>query len=203
MVERSQTFNWTLFSRPLVRKEGMGLPAASDRTLYMVDRKDMGRADSLRYNVISFVREENYSRAILELEKYLDKPSDYPRLKDEVERFIKHAIDLVRAVEMKRSFPGMTRLTVAKQQDLKLKVKQHVDELVFCLKKIERIEIELRVEDVRSTIIVVNAVVLSVFGLAVVAFVLELSRGLLLNTFVVVDDSFRNVTDWFFALIGA
>lgn len=180
----------------------MGLPLP-DRTLYMVDRKDMGRADSLRYNVISFVREENYARAILELERYLEKPSDYPRLKDEVERFVKHAADLVRAVEMKRSFPGMTRLTAAKQQDLKLKVKQHVDELVFCLKKVEKIEMELKIEDVRSTIIVVHAVVLSAFGLAVVAFVLELSRGLMLNTFVVVDDTFRGLTDWFFALLGA
>lgn len=175
----------------------MAVPALrSDKMTYLVDQKDLGRADSLRYNVISLVREEQYDRACTYLIDFLDRPSDFPALREKIERYIEHSQDLVRAIEMKRNFPGSKGLTSARQQDLKLKAKQHIDELVYCLKKVEQVEFALRVEDVRSTIIVVHAVVLCSFAIAVVAFVIELSRGLLLNTVVVLDDLFQTASHW-------
>lgn len=175
----------------------MGVPALrEEKAIYLVDRADMGRADSLRYNVISYVREENYDKAVQVLADFMQKPSEYPSFHRRVERFIEHAIDLVRAVEMKRNFPGVNRLTAARQQDLKLKVKQHMDELIYCLKKVEHVEMKLRVEDVRSTVIIVHAVVLCSFAVALVAFLIELSQGLAVNALVVFDDIFQELATW-------
>lgn len=181
----------------------MGAPAIfKERNSFIVDRKDMGRADSLRYNVISQVREEAYERAVQTLTNFLEKPSPFPQFRGRIERYIEHSTDLVRAIEIKRSFPGANRLTAARQQDLKLKVKQHIDELVYCLKKIEQVELTLKVEDVRSTVIVIHSLVMSAFALAIVAFLVELSQGLMVTTVVVVDDFFQGLASWLFGASG-
>lgn len=168
----------------------------------MIDQKDMGRADSLRFNVLSFMREENYDRAAHELEHFMQKPSDFPNFHEKIERYVQHCVALVRAVEMKRNFPGVNRLTAAKQQDLKLKIKQHIDELVYCLKKIEKVEAKLRLEDIRSTVLIVRAIVVSTFMIAVLAFFLELTHGMLFNAVVVVDDVFQDLSRWAYNFIG-
>lgn len=171
-----------------------------DRIPVMIDPHDLGKADGLRYNVITFIREGNYERAVLELRKYQERPSDYPKFKQRIERYVNHAIDLIRAIEMKRSFPGLDRLTIAKQQDLKMKIKQHIDELVFCLKRIERVEVSLRVEDARSTVLVLRALVASGFAVVLVAFALEMVRGLFSNAVVVADDAYQEFFDWLIKL---
>ncbi len=173
----------------------MGIPALLfEKNPVMIDPKDFGKADSLRYNVIIYIKETNYERAIAELRNYYEKPCDYPRFKERIERYIQHAVDLVRAIEMKRAFPGLDRLTIAKQQDLKLKIKHHIDELVVCLRKIEKIEVSLHHEDVRSTILVVRAVVISAFSIAFLAFFLELFRGLFTDSVMVFDDMFQELS---------
>lgn len=172
-----------------------------DKIPVMIDPKDLGKADSLRYNVIVFIKEANYERAIAELRKYYEKPSDYPTFQGRIERYVSHAVDLVRAIEMKRNFPGLDRLTIAKQQDLKLKIKQHIDELVFCLRKIERVEMSLRHEDVRSTVLILRAIVISAFSITLLAFALELFRGLFMNTVVVADDLYQEFFDFIIKLL--
>lgn len=175
----------------------MGVPALLfDKIPVMIDPKDLGKADSLRYNVMIFIKETNYERAILELRNYFEKPSEYPNFRKRIERYIQHAVDLVRAIEMKRNFPGVDRLTIAKQQDLKLKIKQHIDELVICLRKIERVEKSLRHEDIRSTVLVIRAVVVSAFSIAILAFLLELFRGLFTDSVVVLDDIYQELFTW-------
>lgn len=169
---------------------------------FIVEAKDLGRTDGLRYKVITLIREESYDEAVEELQAFLVKDSPFPKFRARVERYIEHCADLVRAIEMKRSFPGINRLTAARQQDLKLKVKQHVDELIYCLKRVESAEISLRIEDVRSTIIVLHSLVLSVFALAIFAFVMDLSQGLLMTGVVVFDDLFQEMSTWIFGLLS-
>jgi hypothetical protein len=176
----------------------MGAAFDFDKIPVMIDRKDKGESDSLRYRVISMVQQQNYEMAITDLKNFLIRPSEYPTLKVRTERYINHAVDLVRAIEMKSHFPGMDRLTQARQQDLKMKTKQHVDELVYCLKKIETIQLSIKQEDFRSTILIIRSVVLSGFAIAVLAFLLDLTRGLLLNSVVVADDVFAQITEFLF-----
>ncbi len=178
------------------------LSVYTDKIPVMIDAKDLGKADSLRYNVMSFLREENYDRAVYVIEQFLAKDSDFPNFRQRVLRYLEHSMTLVRAVEMKRNFPGVNRLTAAKQQDLKLKIKQHIDELVYCLKKVEQVEAHLRLEDIRSTVLVVRAIVVSTFLLAAIAFIVEMSRGMLWNAIVVVDDVFQELSQWIYLHFG-
>ncbi|MEN0059325.1 MAG: hypothetical protein AAGB31_10870, partial [Bdellovibrio sp.] len=39
-----------------------------------VDRTDLGRPESLRYNILTWVLDERYDRAIDELREYLERP---------------------------------------------------------------------------------------------------------------------------------
>jgi hypothetical protein len=160
--------------------------------------KDMGRADTLRFNVLTFVVEENYDGAIRELKNFLEEDSEYPKFRDRVERYIQHAVDLVNAIRAKRKFPGAQMLTMAKQQELNEKFVAHFSELQFILKKVEHIQNDLRQEDVRSTVWIVKAAIFSAITIAIVAFLLDVNQGLMETTMVVADDVFRDFINWMF-----
>lgn len=174
----------------------------SDKIQVMIDPRDLGKSDSLRYNVLSQMRDEKYERAVSELASFMKKPSEYPHFHDRVSRYIEHASSLIRAIEMKRNFPGINRLTASKQQDLKLRVKQHMDELVFYLKKVERVESHFRIEDIRSTVIVVRSIAVSAFWILSIAFLVELSEGMLSNAFIVVDGVFHDASRYVYELLN-
>ncbi|MEZ0391714.1 MAG: hypothetical protein ACAH59_05835 [Pseudobdellovibrionaceae bacterium] len=166
---------------------------------FAANRQDMGRADTLRFNVLTYVVEENYDRAIHEMKIFLNRDFDYPKFRERIERYIEHAIDLVNAIRAKRNFPGAQMLTMAKQQELNEKFVAHFSELQSILKKIERIQQDVRIEDVRSTVWIVKAAVNAVFAVAVVAFLLDVNAGLLKTTILVIDDVFHEMTAWFFS----
>lgn len=178
---------------------GMGLPVAKNlRDQLGAAGKDMGRADTLRFNVLTYVVEENYEGAIKELKAFLERDFEYPKFKDRVERYIQHSIDLVNAIRAKRKFPGAQMLTMAKQQELNEKFVAHFSELQFMLKKVERIQNDVRLEDIRSTVWIVQAAITSAITIAIVAFLLDVNQGLLQTTVVVVDDLFKELTRWIF-----
>jgi len=163
---------------------------------------DFGRADSLRYNILTWVLEERYDRAIQEMKDFVEKPSEYPNFRDKVERFASHAVDLIYAIKAKRNFPGIASLTRAKQQELREKFKEHFKELQFVMKKIEKIQVDLRIEDARSTIYVIQALWVSGFAIAALAFALEIFNGLAVTGTVVANDLLGRGVDWLFNLIG-
>ena len=178
----------------------MGVPKI--RNEFHIDRQDLGRADTFRFNVVTYVVEENYDRAIFDLKAFLEKDSAYPLFRGRIERYIAHAIDLVNAIRAKRRFPGASSLTMAKQQELNDRFREHFNELQLVLKRIEKIETDLRIEDMRSTVWVVKALVNSVLVIAVLAFIMDVSHGLFMTTAIVTDDIFLQVTDWIFKKIG-
>lgn len=163
---------------------------------------DFGKADSLRYNILTWVLDERYDRSIQEMRDFIEKPSDYPNFKDKAERYVSHAIDLIYAIKAKRNFPGIASLTRAKQQELREKFKEHFRELQIVMKKIEKIQVDLRIEDARSTIYVIRALWISGFAIAALAFVLEVVNGLAITSSVVVSDILGRGVDWLFNLVG-
>lgn len=167
-----------------------------------VDTQDLGKPDSLRYSILTWVLDERYDRAIDELKDFIDSPSEYPNFKAKITRFVNHSIDLIYAIKAKRSFPGINSLTRAKQQELREKFKEHFRELQYVLKIIEKIHADLRVRDVRSTIYVVQALWLAVLGIIIVAFSMEIFHGLAKTAMVVFDDSFGHVANWLADHIG-
>lgn len=179
----------------------MGLPVKADQGLQF-DRKDMGKADTLRYNVSTYVVEEQYDRAIHEMKEFLKKDSEFPRFKEKSERYVNHAIDLVNAIRAKRKFPGAAYLTMAKQQELNEKFREHFHELQQVLKRIEKTHIDLKLEDIRSTVWVIRSVSYAIGAIVFVAFLMEASNGLGMTTVLVVDDSVHQLVSWIFQKIG-
>lgn len=173
-------------------------------TLFRLDgeRTDLGRVDSLRYNILTWVLNERYDKAIQELREFDSRPSPYPTFHAKVSRYILHSIDLIFAIKAKRNFPGINSLTRAKQQELREKFKEHFKELRLILMRVEHVEADLRIEDVRSTIYVVRALWVAVVAVIVLAFSLEIMRGLAETAGLVADDTLTKATDWIFGLIG-
>ncbi|HEY8269543.1 MAG TPA: hypothetical protein VIG33_01535, partial [Pseudobdellovibrionaceae bacterium] len=157
---------------------------------------DMGEPSSLRYRVLTLVLAERYDGAIQELKGFIEQPSEFPDFKERTYRFINHCIDLIYAIKAKRSFPGISSLTRAKQQELREKFKEHLRELQFSIKKIEKNQKDLRVSDARSTIYVVRTAWYSVVALVSLWFFLEISNGLAKTTFYVIDDTMTRGSDW-------
>jgi hypothetical protein len=143
-----------------------------------IDVSDLGRPDTLRYNILTLVINEEYDRAIKTLKEFLESDSEYPNFKLKVERYLLHSIDLIYAIRTKRNFPGISSLTRTKQQELKDKFKEHFKELRFMMKKIEDCMEELRLNDVRSTHIVIKAFWLSVVVVFVAGVSFEIVNGM-------------------------
>ncbi|MGE3758346.1 MAG: hypothetical protein AB7H97_11350 [Pseudobdellovibrionaceae bacterium] len=162
-----------------------------------------GHANTLRYAILSFVAEENYDQAIHEFQHFLNQKSDYPKFKPRVDRYVRHGVDLIHAIRAKRHFPGIHSLTITKQQELAKKVKQHLDELQYILRKIEKIQVELRVEDSRSTIWVVRAIAMAILSISLMAFILDFTAGGIYASFyAVADELFGNFVNWLWGVLG-
>ncbi|WP_331340390.1 hypothetical protein [Bdellovibrio sp.] len=166
------------------------------------DKGDMGKPDSLRYNILTWVLAERYDKAIEELKDFLERPSEYPDFKGKVTRYIHHSIDLIYAIKAKRSFPGINSLTRAKQQELREKFKEHYKELQYILKVVEKIQGDLRIADVRSTIYVVRALWFAALGIIILAFWLDIVNGLMKTSIIVFDDSFGKIANFLAERIG-
>lgn len=164
--------------------------------------RDVGAVDTFRHNVLSYVSGENYARAIEEIKTYMESKSDYPAFKDRAGRYAGYAIDLINAVKAKRSFPGLQHLSMSKQQELFDRAMEHFEDLKITLRKIEQVDRELRLADVRSTVWVLKALVYSFFVLLVLGFALEVSRGVIPAFNVILEETTGDVTNWVFDKIG-
>ncbi len=163
---------------------------------------DFGKADSLRYNILSWVLDEKYDRAIQELRNFIDHDSEFPNFKAKVERLTLHAIDLVYAIKAKRNFPGLSSLTRAKQQELREKFKFHFKELQDVMKRVEKIQVDLRIEDARSTIYIIRALLLAGAALLLLSFIIDIVNGLAATSTVVVEDLLDQIVELIFGQLG-
>ncbi len=153
----------------------------------------------MRYTVLSNIIGEQYDSAIRDLEDFLRGDSEYPNFHERIHRFVNHSIDLVYAIKTKRNFAGINSLTRAKQQELFSKFKHHFYELQYMLKKIEKIQKDLKIEDVRSTIYVVKASWYATVSIAIVAVLLEIFGGLAITFSIVSDDFSTDLVSWMFS----
>lgn len=153
------------------------LQSNNKRIMSELDISDLGVPDTARYNVLTLVINEEYDRAIKYLKDYSQIESAYPNFKDKIERYIRHAIDLVFAIRNKRNFPGMSLLTRSKQNEMRERVREHFQELKMVMRKVEASQEELRIIDIKSTTILVKGLWLSVVIVFLSAFVIEVAQG--------------------------
>jgi hypothetical protein len=153
-----------------------------------IDVSDLGKPDTLRYNILLMVINEEYERAIRTIKEFIETESDYPNFRSRIERYALHSIDLIYAIRTKRNFQGFSTLTRTKQQELKDKFREHFKELRYMMKKIENCLEELRLNDVKSTKLVVKSFWFSLVIVFVTGLFLEVIRGLGYTTEVVLNE---------------
>lgn len=165
-----------------------------------LDMNDLGHVNSLRFNVLTSIINDEYDLSIQRLRDFVMQDSDYPNFRLRVERYVHHSIDLIHAIKTKRNFPGFNSLTRSKQQELKEKVKEHFQELKGVLKKIEKSMEELRLNDIRSTYIVVKAFWLSLAAVFVCGILLDIFQDVGSNAYAVFDEKSAQLLDYLFSI---
>lgn len=167
------------------------------RRLREASRAEAGeRIDSVRRTVLSSVVSESYDRAKEELHAYVDHRHAYPLFQDRAERYVNHCADLIQAIQVKRHFPGLANLSLAKQQEIHEKVLQHFEELKQNLKQIEKVEREHKVHDLRTTVWVVKTACVVVAGLLIAGFYVDFRVGLFSSTFEVLNGLLDEASTW-------
>lgn len=157
-----------------------------------------GRIDSLRHVILRYVVEGNYEMAHSELDRYGDQQKNYGNFENRTKPFFKHCHDSINAIRTKRNLPGTGGISMAKNQELLEKVMEHFEELKHYLKKIEIVQKEVKIDDLRSTVIVVKVFFHCVFALFAVAFLRSiLSTGFTETFNVVMDDTIEKLVNAF------
>jgi hypothetical protein len=164
--------------------------------------KDVGQVGTVRHTILTYVATEGYAKATEELNAYILSKAAFPQFEGRVERYVSYANDLINGIKAKRSFPGFQHLSMSKQQDLSDRAMDHFEDLKVTLRKIESIEKEIRLEDMRSTVLVVKAVMYCCLAMLVISFLKEISRGVLPTAANVFDSLFGNLVDKIFNMIG-
>ena len=156
---------------------------------------NLGKIDSLRHAILKYVVDSNYDMALSELHRYVEMQNAYKAFVARVQPYLRHCESIIQAVKSKRELTKVSSLTPSKQQELFEKVVEHFDELKTNLKKIEKVEREIKLDDLRTTVWVVKAFFHSLFIILAVAFVIEIVFGLAYSFNVVLDVLIDKITD--------
>ena len=167
----------------------MGSLLKSRRGFEDFDINDLGTPDTLRYNVLTLIINEEYDRSINHLHEFINSESEYPHFRNKVAKYIKHSVELVKAIQNKREYPGMSLLTKSRQVELKEKAREHFQDLKNVLRKVEVCQEEMRLTDIKSTTMVVKTIWFCVLGVCVYIFLKEVLTGMG-HTFLVVFDQY-------------
>ncbi len=157
-----------------------------------------GRLDGLRYTILSLVVEGRYDTAIAEISFYSNSEQKLQVFRTKAQRYLNHCEELIRAVESKIKFCQTRTITRSQKHQLYLMVMKHFHELTDSLKKIERIENDIRVNDLKSTVWVLKAFIMCVGSLIMFGIISEAIQGMEMPLMVVVNDS----VEFIFQLIG-
>ncbi len=172
------------------------------RKRFSLTQDDLGKPDSFRRSVLQRVSSEQYAPAIESIKQYKDSNPDYPQFKQKTERYLDYAADLVNGIKAKRSFPGIANLPMSKQEELFSRAYDHFEDLKATIRRVEKVELEVRLEDRRATIWIVKALVHSVAAIVILGICIEFSHGAAGTAEIVVDDTLEKITSSIFKMIG-
>jgi hypothetical protein len=162
--------------------------------LKAVSEKDLGRNNSLRRVILAMVVAEDYEGAKTHIQSYVSERKDFPLFQIRVQKYMKHATELVHAIQTKRNFPGLGSLALNKQQEINERVLSHFEELKQTLKRIERAERENKLSDLRGTALFVSTVAHCMIFALIVSFTVAMQTGLMYSFTVVFEALVGDVT---------
>jgi hypothetical protein len=157
-----------------------------------------GRLDGLRYTILSLVVEGRYDTAIAEINFYANSEQKLQVFRTKAQRYLNHSEELIRAVESKIKFCQTRTITRSQKHQLYVMVMKHFHELTDSLKKIERIENDIRVNDLKSTVWVLKSFVMCTGFVIMFGMVREALMTMYDPFMVVINDS----VEFIFRLLG-
>lgn len=157
-----------------------------------------GRLDGLRHTILSLVVEGRYDTAIAEISFYANSDQKLQVFRTKAQRYLNHCEELIRAVESKIKFCNTRTITRSQKHQLYTMVMKHFHELTDSLKKIERIENDIRVNDLKSTVWVLKSFIMCVGVLIMFGMIREGVMTMKDPFMVVVNDS----VEFIFKMIG-
>lgn len=152
-----------------------------------------GRLDGLRYTILSLVVDGRYDLAIAEISFYANSDQKLQVFKVKAQRYLNHCEELIRAVESKIKFCQTRTITRSQKHQLYMMVMKHFHELTDSLKKIERIENDIRVNDLKSTVWVLKSFIMCIGVIIMVAMIKEAYISMQLPFLIVVNDSVESI----------
>lgn len=136
---------------------------------YQVDTDDIKNSEGLTYVILDLVVNHQYERAIKELKTYFEYKASFPTYKFQTERLFEHIENIIQAVKTKKSLIVVPNLTASKKKELHSAVVHHFRDLKSSLQKVTQIEYQIKIKDSRSTLWVLNALVICGFVIMMVA----------------------------------
>lgn len=176
--------------------------ASKNKKKLALSNDELGKPDSLRHNVLNWVSGEQYPKAVEALKAYVDSQPQFPAFKERAIRYLEYAVDLVNGIRAKKSFPGLSQLPMNKQEELFTRAYEHFEDLKMTIRKVEKIEREVRLEDKRSTVWVIRAIIHSAMAIVALGIMIEISKGVLDTAGNVVDDSLSRFTETISKMVG-
>jgi hypothetical protein len=164
--------------------------------------RDAGQSDSLTHSILHFVVESKYDRARSELKRYQESKPHYPQFAPRTARYFEHCLALIEALEIKRGVRGFHQMSVSKQHGIVERVQAQGEDLSHTLKKIEQIERQIKLEDLRSTVIFVRALMMSAMGMMIIFVMVQMTKGIWPTMMVLVEKYSGELLDRVFAMIG-
>lgn len=130
------------------------------RLASLMESGDGGRSAqiSFGFTVLSSVAQGQYDRAMEELESVGLGFEQYRLFKVRTYRYVEHAKSLVNAIRIKHMIGRSTHVNKSKQKELSDKIADHFLELKNTIVMIEKIQKNVRAEDLSSTIYFVKTV---------------------------------------------
>lgn len=148
-----------------------------------------GRLDGLRHTILSLVVEGRYDTAIAEISFYSSSEQKLQVFRARAQRYLNHCEELIRAIESKIKFCQTRTITRSQKHQLYTMVMKHFHELTDSLKKIERIENDIRVTDLKSTVWVLKSFVMCTGLVIIFGMVREAIFSMQEPVTVVINDS--------------
>ena len=170
--------------------------------LSQATKQDLGRVDGLRYTILSLVVDGRYNAACKELEVYVSANPEYKMFQKRSQKYIRYCQDIIRAIETKRNFPGLAAMSLSKQQEIYDRVIIHFEEKKKTLKRLERIEREYKLNDVRSTMWVVRVLMNVIIFFYFFMLSMDLTGGLHNSIALVFDAATYDFTSKVLNLLG-
>ncbi|MDZ4678277.1 MAG: hypothetical protein SGI74_12300 [Oligoflexia bacterium] len=144
-----------------------------------------------QHEALSAVAEGRYEDAVVKISEYQKRKAHVVMHKAKTERLFDHARELISAIKAKKTFPNLTSPPQSKQDEIQQKAHENWNDLKATLRRVKAIEAEISLQDARSSIWVIRALILSTMVILGCFIINEAFRSFGKSFSVVLDDMIK------------